>query len=178
MATAHHAITAHPLPSDRKAINVVIGCSFVILITVALIAIVAGRRRRRLRQMQAVKLSLCDSRNSLHSTKDSRLTVTVTPLGAFDCEDSVHEKRKSASSSSSSSLQSPVPEIRITFPEEYDDMGKPRSGQVLLVRVGEHTECMEPIQESLPSYQKGDSDRFESLDFDRDSDFNEKRSLV
>lgn len=177
MATTDHAITSQSLPSNGKAINVVIGCTFVILVTVALGAIIAGRRKRRLLQAQAGKLPLCDRRNSLHSTKDGKLTVTVTPLGTPNPKGSDYEIRKSASSSSSS-LHSPVPEIRITFPEEYDDMGKRRSGQVLMLRVGEHTECMEPVQEGLPPYQKNDSDRFESLDFDRDSDFNEKKSLV
>lgn len=177
MATADHAVNSQSLPSNGKAINVVIGCTFVILVTVALGAIIAGRRKRRLSQAQAVKLSLCDRRNSLHSTKDGRLTVTNTPLDTLNSKDSDYEKRKSASFSSSS-LRSPVPEIRITFPEEYDDMGKRRSGQVLMLRVGEQTECMEPVQESLPSYQKNNSDRFESLDFDRDSDFNEKKLLV
>ena len=178
MATAQHATNTYSLPSNKKTINVVVGCMFVILVTVALSVIFAGRRRRSMRQTQAAKLSSCDRRDSIHSTKDSQLTFTITPLDTSNSKDSVYEKRRPISSSSSSSSHSPVPEIRITFPEEYDDMGQRRSGQVLLVRVGEHTECMEPMQERLPSYQKSDFDRFDSLDFDRDSDFNEKKLLV
>ena len=65
--------------------------------------------------------------------------------------------------------QSPVPEIRITFPEEEDAGGKRQSGRVVVVRISEQGGLgLEPYnEESLPPYQSSDSGRFESLDLDR-----------
>jgi hypothetical protein len=61
--------------------------------------------------------------------------------------------------------QSPVPEIRITFPEEVDSAGKRQSGKVVVVRVGETSVGMEPVSEVPPPYQH--DTRFQSLDLDR-----------
>ncbi|KAF2397253.1 hypothetical protein EJ06DRAFT_559363 [Trichodelitschia bisporula] len=61
---------------------------------------------------------------------------------------------------------SPVPEIRITFPEEIDASGKRQSGRVVVVRVGEHSVGLEPVNDGLPPYAKEDG-RFQSLDLDR-----------
>ncbi|KMU90896.1 hypothetical protein CIHG_08552 [Coccidioides immitis H538.4] len=63
---------------------------------------------------------------------------------------------------------SPVPEIRITFPEEEDTNGTRRPGSVVVVRIGEKGGIgLEPYTESLPPYQANSSDRFQSLDLDR-----------
>ncbi|KAF2854917.1 hypothetical protein T440DRAFT_464246 [Plenodomus tracheiphilus IPT5] len=70
---------------------------------------------------------------------------------------------------------SPVPEIRITFPDEVDEAGKPQSGRVVVVRVGEHSVGLEPVNEDqLPPYQRDPSDRFDSLDLDRIGGLKEK----
>lgn len=69
---------------------------------------------------------------------------------------------------------SPIPEIRITFPEEVDEGGRRKSGRVVVVRVGEHTVGMEPVNDNLPPYQQKDSDRYESLDLDRMGGLKEK----
>jgi len=71
---------------------------------------------------------------------------------------------------------SPIPEIRITFPEEVDEAGKRKSGRVVVVRVGEHTVGMEPVNENLPPYQQSESERFQSLDLDRMGGLKEKES--
>lgn len=71
---------------------------------------------------------------------------------------------------------SPIPEIRITFPEEVDEAGKRKSGRVVVVRVGEHTVGMEPVNENLPPYQRSESERFQSLDLDRMGGLKEKES--
>jgi hypothetical protein len=71
---------------------------------------------------------------------------------------------------------SPVPEIRITFPDEVDESGKRQSGRVVVVRVGEHSVGLEPVQEDLPPYQRDASDRFDSLDLDRIGGLKEKDS--
>lgn len=72
-------------------------------------------------------------------------------------------------SSQPSSPSSPVPEIRITFPEEQDDAGKSKSGRVVVVRISETGGVgLEPCSdEHLPAYQQSDAERFQSLDLDR-----------
>lgn len=76
---------------------------------------------------------------------------------------------------SQSPPQSPVPEIRITFPEEVDDHGKRQSGRVVVVRVGDNGGVgLEPVSEKLPPYQYSESDRFHSLDLDRIGGLKEK----
>ena len=64
---------------------------------------------------------------------------------------------------------SPVPEIRITFPEEEDEGGKRKSGRVVVVRISETGGVgLEPYNDDhLPPYQKSDAERFQSLDLDR-----------
>ena len=68
-----------------------------------------------------------------------------------------------------SSPASPVPEIRITFPEEEDEAGKSKSGRVVVVRISETGGMgLEPCSdEHLPAYQQSDAERFQSLDLDR-----------
>lgn len=69
---------------------------------------------------------------------------------------------------------SPIPEIRITFPEEVDEGGHRKSGRVVVVRVGEHTVGMEPVSDSAPSYEQSEKERYESLDLDRMGGLKEK----
>jgi len=73
---------------------------------------------------------------------------------------------------------SPIPEIRITFPEEVDETGKRQSGRVVVVHVGEKEVGMEPHEECLPSYQRDANDRFQSLDLERIGGLKEKRLVV
>ena len=77
---------------------------------------------------------------------------------------------------SSSPPASPVPEIRITFPEEEEDSsGKRKSGRVVVVRISDNGGVgLEPYQECLPPYQSGESDRFQSLDLERMGGLREK----
>ena len=77
-----------------------------------------------------------------------------------------------------SSPPSPIPEIRITFPEEVDESGKRQSGRVVVVHVGEKEVGMEPHEECLPSYQRDANDRFQSLDLERIGGLKEKRLVV
>jgi len=69
---------------------------------------------------------------------------------------------------------SPVPEIRITFPEEEGADGKRKSGRVVVVQVGEagaaFVRDVEP--DSLPPYQKGE---FSSVDLSKVGGLKEKQ---
>lgn len=90
--------------------------------------------------------------------------------------DSVHvyQEKRSLMENSSSPPDSPVPEIRITFPEEVDESGKRQSGRVVVVRVGETSVGLEPLPEDLPPYQRETNERFQSLDLDRIGGLKEK----
>ena len=103
-----------------------------------------------------------------------RLTITATPYGNGRESVVVYQEKKELMANSSSPPASPVPEIRITFPYEVDASGKRQSGRVVVVRVGEHSVGMEPLQEDLPPYQRDASDRFDSLDLDRIGGLKEK----
>jgi len=66
-----------------------------------------------------------------------------------------------------------VPEIRITFPDEQDESGRHKSGRVVVVRVGEHSVGLEPLdEEQLPAYEREGG--FHSIDMDRIGGLKEK----
>jgi len=99
----------------------------------------------------------------------NRLTITAMPYKGRESVITYSEKQNLMDSPTS-----PVPEIRITFPDEVDESGKQQSGRVVVVRVGDHSVGLEPVQEDLPAYQRDASDRFDSLDLDRMGGLKEK----
>jgi len=133
----------------------------VVLLLVGGLLILRGIRQAR----KGEQLPLYNE-NSSRNSKNSRLTITTPSY--------VVQEKQSLIENSASPPPSPVPEIRITFPEEVDDSGKRMSGRVVVVRVGEHTVGMEPVNEKLPPYQHNEADRFQSLDLDRMGGLKEK----
>jgi cbb3-type cytochrome oxidase subunit 3 len=129
------------------------------------------RKMRRARnEAEAAQLPLYEKRQSTR-----RLTITTTPYGKGGESIVVYQEKQSLMSNSSSPPPSPVPEIRITFPDEVDEAGKRQSGRVVVVKVGEHSVGMEPLrEEDLPAYQRDASDRYDSLDLDRIGGLTEK----
>jgi hypothetical protein len=68
-----------------------------------------------------------------------------------------------------------VPQIHITFPDEHDEQGRPRSGRAFIVRVGETTVGLEPLhEEQLPAYEKESKSQFYSIDMDKIGGLKEK----
>ncbi|CAI7567275.1 unnamed protein product [Penicillium pancosmium] len=89
----------------------------------------------------------------------------------------VCDEKRSLMDNSSSPPPSPVPEIRITFPEEEDASGK-RSSKMVVVRISEHGSYgLEPCNEELPPYQTTDYGRFHSLDIERMGGLKEKEDM-
>ena len=85
----------------------------------------------------------------------------------------IYQEKQELMANSSSPPSSPVPEIRITFPEEVDPAGRRQSGKVVVVRVGENgAHGLEPVHEVPPPYQQ--DNRFQSLDLDRIGGLKEK----
>lgn len=68
-----------------------------------------------------------------------------------------------------------VPEIHITFPDEQDESGRPKSGRVVVVRVGDTSVGLEPLDdEQLPAYEKESSSKFYAIDMDQIGGLKEK----
>jgi hypothetical protein len=126
-------------------------------------------RRARKQAQQDAQLPLYEKRQS-----GRRLTITMPGKGRESVV--VYSERQDLMNSAASSPTSPVPEIRITFPDEVDESGKHQSGRVVVVRVGEHSVGLEPVNDDLPPYQRDSSDRFDSLDLDRIGGLKEKDS--
>lgn len=68
-----------------------------------------------------------------------------------------------------------VPEIHITLPDEQDELGHRKSGRVVVVRVGDGSVGLEPVQEEqLPAYDKEGRSGFYSIDIDQIGGLKEK----
>lgn len=135
----------------------------------ALLFLRSMRRARKQREADA-QLPLYEKRQSNH-----RLTITAMPYKGRESL-VVYSEKQNLMRNAPDSPTSPVPEIRITFPDEVDESGKRQSGRVVVVRVGEHSVGLEPVQDDLPPYQRDASDRFDSLDLDRIGGLKEKDS--
>ncbi|PGH09931.1 hypothetical protein AJ79_05547 [Helicocarpus griseus UAMH5409] len=147
-------------------VNLLISLLVLILLGIAIIGGLLVIRRKR----QARKVSELPMYNDQCSST-RRLTISASKSDSVYVID---EKRK-LSESSLSPPQSPVPEIRITFPEEEDAAGKRRSGRVVVVRISEKGSIgLEPYDEDLPPYQSNGTERFQSLDLDRMGGLKEK----
>jgi len=120
--------------------------------------------RQRRRANKGSLLPVWDEKRLSSSSTSSHRRVMVRPSESIY----VYEGKKDLIDNSSNppSPTSPVPEIRITFPEEYDASGKRKSGRVVVVRVGDTSVGLEPVsEEKLPAY--ADDERFQSLDLER-----------
>ncbi|KAJ5882499.1 uncharacterized protein N7529_001171 [Penicillium soppii] len=103
-----------------------------------------------------------------------RLTITTNKSDSV----MVYDEKRSLMENSDSPPPSPVPEIRITFPEEEDESGKRTSGRMVIVRISDAGSVgLEPCHEDLPPYQSNDTGRFQSLDIERMGGLKEKKEM-
>lgn len=143
-----------------------------VLLVAALFFLRSQRNRRQPQQQQQQQQH---SQHPLHRDSNSktsnhrRLTITASPYGRRSDSVYIYNEKQGLVNEASSPPQSPIPEIRITFPEEQDEMGKRKSGRVVVVRISETGGVgLEPYHDDhLPPYQRSDSEKFESLDLDR-----------
>lgn len=146
--------------------------ALVVLLVIALLCVVALYFMRwRKRSMRADSLPIYEDAKSSSNRSSRHHRLTVRPHESIIV---YQEKQNLIDNSEAPPPSSPVPEIRIHFPEEVDDSGKRQSGRVVVVRVGEHSIGLEPVSETLPAYQKSESDRFQSLDLERIGGLKEK----
>jgi len=136
--------------------------ALVILLSVALALVGALFLLRRLRNKRKAD-------NSLPSYESSGRGLSVTTIP--------YSEKEHLLSAASSSPTSPVPEIRITFPEEEDHNGRRVSGTVVLVQMGD-TVGFRPVDNNglPPSYSAsaGGNGRFASVDLERVGGLREK----
>lgn len=147
--------------------------SLLVLVLVAL-ALVGGllllRRKRQARKQE----SILPVHNGQAPSHQRRLTITAKKTDSIF----VYDEKRNLMENSNSPPPSPVPEIRITFPEEEDESGKRKSGRMVVVRISEAGSVgLEPCNEELPPYQSTDNGRFQSLDIERMGGLKEKGDL-
>jgi len=153
-------------------LNLLITLLALILATIALLGVYLVLRRKR---QERERSELPKYNKKCHSSNHRRLTITATPYGGKSESIYVIDEKRNLVANSSSPPASPIPEIRITFPEEEDSNGKRKSGRVVVVRIGESGGVgLEPYDEELPPYQSSCSERFQSLDLDRMGGLKEK----
>ncbi|KAJ5248912.1 hypothetical protein N7468_000363 [Penicillium chermesinum] len=127
----------------------------------------ASLRRKR----QAKKESLLPIHNGQTPHHQRRLTITAGKTESVV----VYDEKRALMETSDSPPPSPVPEIRITFPEEEDESGKRKSGRMVVVRISDAGSIgLEPCHDELPPYQTNDTGRFQSLDLERMGGLKEK----
>ena len=140
---------------------------FGILLIVGLMILRSRRsRQQRVAQEQAEKIagSSADlpvypaSPRTSHKSNHRRLTITASPYGRNSKP--IYSYSEKEILMNDSPPTSPIPEIRITFPEEEDEMGKRKSGRVVVVSVSDMGSVgLEPLhkeKEGLPAYEGGD----------------------
>ncbi|KAF2471371.1 uncharacterized protein BDR25DRAFT_342637 [Lindgomyces ingoldianus] len=157
---------------DPTMVSLLVSLLVLVVLGLGLIGALIFLRNVRKAKKEA-ELPLYEKRQSKVSNH-RRLTITATPFGKGRQSIYVCQEKQDLMANSSSPPPSPVPEIRITFPDEVDETGKRQSGRVVVVRVGEHSVGLEPLNEDLPPYQRDSSDRFDSLDLDRIGGLKEK----
>lgn len=137
--------------------------------------------------LRRVRTSRKDCRHPIHdaeqhmsnSSSHGRFTIHAASSGRTSRSIHVYEEKQNLIANSSSPPPSPVPEIRVTFPEEIDETGRRQSGRVVVVRLGDTGVGLEPMVETeVPPYQESASDRFHSLDLDRIGGLKEKEYRI
>lgn len=174
-----------PIASNQLMIKLLFALFGILAFALILVGVLFTLRyRRRSRQVtstsllranddgSSTSLPLYDEKTRSSFVSHRRLTVTT---GKHDSFIFVQEQRGSPSDSDSLSSPKELPEIRITFPEEFDDAGKRKSGRVVVVRMGEHGAVgLEPLHDDdLPPYNRAG---FQSLDLDRIGGLTEKET--
>ncbi|KAL8870541.1 MAG: hypothetical protein Q9174_003442 [Haloplaca sp. 1 TL-2023] len=137
------------------------------LTLVAILFMLRSHRKRQ--QEQRAQLLPTHTSSGRRASNHRRLTITATPFARNAANGHGYNEKEILDSPISSAPSSPIPEIRITFPEEEDASGKRKSGRVVIVKISETGGVgLEPYNtENPPSYGKDDAERFESLDLDR-----------
>lgn len=180
---AIHRLLPRSSPEDEKvAVNsaiteILLAFLFLFLVSIILtFTLLHIRQKKRLEESTTGALAKCPNGSSPWLPNHKRLTITARPVWTADSVCSRQEKQ-GLLPPLPATPDSPVPEIRITFPEEFDASGKRQSGRVVVVRLGDSGVALEPVPENLPPYPGHESDQFDSLDLERIGGLKEKEYL-
>jgi hypothetical protein len=151
-------------------VNLLIALLVLVLVGLSLgFALIFLRRRRNARNQPELPMYKSQCSKTAHHR---RLTISTNRR-----HDSIYviDEKRNLVNNSDSPPSSPVPEIRITFPDEEDASGKRTSGRVVVVRITDKGGVgLEPCDEPLPPYQSTGNERFQSLDLERMGGLKEK----
>ena len=177
MYTLHNLVVRADPMSDGTLtptmVNLIIGLLGLLFLGLSLVALLFILRHNRKSKKQSELPLYNDS--SLKSANHRGLTITAPPYGQRSESIYVYNEKQTLMGSPLGSPASPIPEIRITFPEEEDEFGKRRSGRVVVVRIGDTGVGLEPYQaDDLPPYQNSEAGKFQSLDLERMGGLKEK----
>lgn len=155
---------------SNAMIDLLIALLVLVLVGLALVGGLLVLRRKR----QSRKQNLLPVHNGESPANRRRLTISTNKKDSV----LIYDEKRSLMENADSPPTSPVPEIRITFPEEEDASGKRTSGRMVIVRISDAGSVgLEPCHEELPPYQTTDTGRFQSLDIDRMGGLKEKEDL-
>lgn len=146
--------------------------TLVVIGSVLSLALLFMRRRRLVRQQALLPR---------YNPQSHHRSVSVTNLPHIGQNDRVfiYDEKMNLIANSSSPPSSPVPEIRVTFPDDEDKNGQASTGRVVVVHVTDTGSIgMSPYREQLPPYQHSDAERFQSLDLERIGGLREKETPV
>ena len=149
--------------------DLVVALVALVLLALCLIAMLyCLRRQRKVHARSLPAHRRCPSHRRLTNSATSFLGDTESIY--------VVDEKRDLTNNLSSQPSSPVPEIRITFPDEEGTCDKRQSGRVVVLRIADSGAVgMEPLaKEQLPPYQPNDIGRFQSLDLDRIGGLREK----
>lgn len=153
-----------------STVDLLISLLVLVLLAIVLAGSLLVLRQRRRKLQQQSQLPLYKSQ-----AHQRRLTITQNSrTGSIH----VYNEKQDLVQDSLSPPQSPVPEIRITFPDEKDEAGKHQAGRVVVVHIGENGGVgLSPCKDELPPYQSNESGRFQSLDLERMGGLKEKEEM-
>lgn len=162
---------------NSSTINLLIALLVIVFVGLIAFALLVLLRRMR-RQKQMMNETLPQYQDVKRTGNHRRLTIQT---GGPNGRSSVIVVNSGGGSPMLANPHSPphspdnVPEIHITFPDEQDEQGRPKSGRVVVVRVGETTVGLEPLHdEQLPAYEKESKTQFYSIDMDKIGGLKEK----
>lgn len=174
---ARSPMDSEPQSENTMTLMIVLFALFFMGILMAAVMLLL-RRIRLQQQMRAEGLPQYHQVAGKRDPNHRRLTIQTTPVGDGRHSVLVFRDGQPMLANPQSPPHSPdnVPQIHITFPDEHDESGRPRSGRVMLVRVGENAVGMEPLQddEQLPAYQKENPSQFYSIDIEKIGGLKEK----
>lgn len=169
-------VVARGVEDNASLVNLMISLLALVFIALLSVSCLLLLRRARMRR-QMLSESLPQYSDVKRTGNHHGLTIQTTGNNGRSSVIVFNKDGQPMLSNPRSPPHSPdnVPEIHITFPDEQDDQGRPKSGRVVVVRVGETTVGLEPVHgEQLPAYEKESSTQFYSLDLDKIGGLKEK----